>query len=96
MFIIPPSTESAAPVTKEASSESRKATARAISSGCPTRPIGCAGPRIFSITSALPWIGPKIGVSITPGQTAFTRILCGARSAAAHFIRPSTPCLVAQ
>ena len=70
----PPSTGKATPVTKEASPESRKATARATSSGWPTRPIACSGPSSCCITSALPCSGPRIGVSMTPGQTAFTRI----------------------
>ena len=64
----------ACPVTKLAWSEHSQTTAAAISSACPIRPIGVIESssllhlRIDAVSGAV------IGVSITPGQTALTRI----------------------
>ncbi len=75
-----------------AASDRRKATAAAISSGAPTRPIGAPG--------KLPspgWMptGAVIGVSVMPGCTELTRILASASSTAPIFDRPRTPHLEA-
>ena len=47
----PPFTDSVEPVMNPASSEARKTTQRAISSGSPSRPSGICGRILFSITS---------------------------------------------
>lgn len=74
--VIPPSTERAVPVMKLASSDARKATAFATSSGLPIRPIGCSLHSSFlysSIGLFNNWASClNIGVSISPGHTQFT------------------------
>lgn len=68
----PPSTLSAAPWMNVALEEARNRTASATSLGVPILPIGAtdsagsSGERSF-----------VIGVAIRPGQTQFTRMLCG-------------------
>lgn len=70
LIVYPPSTTKAAPCTKLALLLARNRMQSATSCAVPMRPIGAiptAGPN----TSAF---GLVIGVSITPGQTALTRI----------------------
>src|SRR5581483_10017532 len=71
--IYPPSTGIARPVTNDAESEQSHTAASAISSGLPKRPLGCALTILGIICGkrSAPFI--SIGVSIGPGQTAFTR-----------------------
>src|SRR5712691_8231868 len=92
---MPPSTGIGKPVTNDAASEHSHTTASAISSGFPIRPTGSTA----AILSALPalWavIRSTIGVLITPGHTAFTRIPDLAYSNAAVLVSPTTPCLLA-
>ena len=80
---MPPSTKSSMPVMKLASSEARKETALAISSGVPMRPMGTP-----LMSPALSWaVSPTVcprrsmaGVSMGPGLTTLTRILRSLRS----------------
>src|SRR6266702_3968549 len=76
---MPPSTARSTPVTYELSSEARNATAAAISSGMPLRPIGVCVVNCATACSACSAVRPvvvaKAGVSIAPGLTQFTRIL---------------------
>src|SRR5580704_5515911 len=82
------------PVMKDARSEHIHTTASAISAGFAKRPIGWQL-RTYLWTSGAPKVRLAIGVSITPGHTALTRILVRAFSSAAVFVRPITPCLLA-
>jgi putative transposase len=68
----PPSTGIALPVTNEAASEHNHTTASATSSGLPILPIGSIAMRPAS--ASVPSRGSTIGVRMTPGHTAFTRI----------------------
>ncbi|GAA6614474.1 hypothetical protein NUACC26_002530 [Scytonema sp. NUACC26] len=79
------------PLTKLLSSDARKTTALAISSGVPTLKSGIA----------LTWLStnptPKhsvLGVGITPGLTAFTRILRSLRSSIQLRAKERTAALV--
>src|SRR5581483_204375 len=69
-MVSPPSTEMLCPVMKEASSEARKATACASSSGSPIRPSGVIATVPASLSSGE---RRSIGVSIAPGETQLTR-----------------------
>ena len=86
---------SSAPVMYAASSEARKTTSSATSSGVPSRLTSS-----FASHSASTWPGERsffwasIGVSITPGCTELTRMFCGASSIAAVFVSPRTPHLL--
>src|SRR5713101_8258502 len=91
----PPSTVIEHPVTNEAASEHSQMTASAISSGRALRPIGStSSSRAASLgrPATIPWTS---GVSTTPGHTSLTLIPERAYSSAAHFVRPTTPCLAA-
>ena len=69
----------------EESSEARKSTALAIFSGSPQRPSGIAEETNCANSSEeIDARGPRrqIGVFVAPGETTFTRMLRGARSAA--------------
>ena len=84
----PPSTSTTSPVTNEASSEQRKRTAPATSSGVPSRASGVFA-RIACCTSS-----GRTSVSAVwmyPGATAFTRTPRGASSRASDFVKPMIP-----
>src|SRR5476651_103940 len=73
----PPSTNSSVPVTKEESSQARKSAARATSSGWPIRPIGWRLLQKAFAASGSGWRSSEragIGVSMTPGISALTRM----------------------
>ena len=78
----------------EESSLARNRAAFAISSGRPRRPIGVFCTAQSSIGCAS-FNGAISGVSIHPGQIAFTRTLCGAPSSPNCLVSPSTPCFAA-
>ncbi len=79
---------------KDALSEHIQTTASAISIGFPKRPMGWQL-RTYLWTCGAPKILSAIGVSITAGHTALTRIPLFAFSNAALFVSPMTPCLLA-
>ena len=92
----PPSATIAAPVMKDASSEARKRTVLAISSASPTRPIGWAA--AYTRRSSSARSRPRIcvaRVSMKPGHTQLTRMLCRAFSIAAERVRLMTPAFAA-
>src|SRR6266545_4358035 len=100
--VTPPSTGRATPVMNDASSESRKRAALAISSGWPVRPSGTAPAARLRTSSSrsMPavdfWSGRatktrSIGVSMGPGHTAFTRIFSLASRTARLLTKPTTP-----
>ena len=68
-------------------------TASAISSGVPTRPMGCA--LIWACRAGSRKRLSVIGVWTIPGQTQLTRMPCCAYSNAAVLVSPTTPCLLA-
>ena len=73
-MVSPPLTDKVCPVTKAASSEARKATAAAISSGSPMRPNGTARLRAsisFGLSGATSF---NSCVFVGPGQTTLTLI----------------------
>ena len=72
-----------------ASSEARKPTTAATSSGLPKRPTGTS---FFSSSSGNSLV---ISVCIKPGATAFTVILRGATSCAKAFVAPINAALAA-
>jgi hypothetical protein len=81
-----------------ASSDNRNATAAAMSSGCPKRLSGMVdsfSARSLSGSAAAANSARSIGVSVVPGETLFTRMPCGASSAANARVIASTPPLVA-
>src|ERR1700741_418537 len=86
--VAPPSTISSIALTYEESSDARKSTALATSSGSPQRPCGTAEEKNFAnlaeSSAEAEARGPRfqMGVLIAPGATTFTRMLRGARSAA--------------
>src|SRR5262245_50876709 len=82
----PPSTCSVSPVTNAA--DSRYSTASTISETSPIRPRGCSPAR-----KACVW-GACIGVLMTPGATAFTRMPLSAYSIANDLVTASSPPLV--
>jgi NAD(P)-dependent dehydrogenase (short-subunit alcohol dehydrogenase family) len=89
---------SSVPVMKLACSLTRKRTASATSSAVPNRLRGtCATiPPVNSFTASAGMPRrPKIGVSIGPGETALTRIVRGASSAAKVRVRLRSAALVA-
>ena len=71
----------------------------AMSTPSPARGIGCrllkAGRKASSTDTFKPargcWPNRKIGVTMAPGQMAFTRTRCGASSTATDRVRPITP-----
>ena len=73
----PPSTDIDCPVTKLDDDEHRKAITLTTSPGEARRPIGCLAKEASRAANAFPEslnIFATMGVSIVPGQTAFTRI----------------------
>ena len=76
------------------SNESADAPGR-VSRGVPMRFSGVRDMTI-SIASGLALTLAIIAVSIEPGPTAFTRMLCGANAKAADFVNCMTPPLEAQ
>src|SRR5215470_3487616 len=99
--VAPPSTISSTALTYEESSEARKSTALASSSGSPQRPNGITEETNFACladsSADIEARGPRfqIGVLVAPGATTFTRMLRGARSAAMARAIDTTPPLVA-
>src|SRR5213595_2292301 len=89
----PPSTRSTSPVMNEASSEQRKRTAPATSSGSPKRWRG-----VFdSISSRMSSEIARVSrVSTYPGATTFARTPRGASSRASAFVKPMIPALDAE
>src|SRR2546421_12872986 len=89
----PPSITTVAPVMRLASSDSRKATTDATSSGRPTAPSG--GSRVAdapAVSRTVPTTGAVSGVSTSPGQTQLTRMRlgpdCAARRRASERVPP--------
>src|SRR5438105_5328380 len=85
---MPPLTARTCPVIYDASSEARKHTAAAISSGVPSRFRGILAvqsPRTLSV------IARVMSVSISPGATEFTVIVRDATSCATDFTKPMSP-----
>ncbi len=76
------------PVMKLAASETKNSTRFAMSSGVPIRPIGATtvGPRVFSV----------IGDLMRAGAIAFTFMPYFASSAAALFVKATTPAFDAE
>ena len=75
---MPPSAKSSVPVTKLLSSDARKSTALATSSGAPMRPIGVSSSICTLNCSASSFVCPTevpSSVSMMPGLMALTRIL---------------------
>src|SRR5215467_4648101 len=99
--VAPPSTISSTALTYEESSEARKSTALAMSSGSPQRPSGIAEETNFAnladSSEEIEARGPRfqMGVFVAPGATTFTRMLRSARSAAMARAMDTTPPLVA-
>jgi hypothetical protein len=92
--VAPPSTASVAPVTKCASSLSRKATNAATSSGPATRPVGLGAERAARSTSGpTPSSSRYSGVSTLPVTRALMRMPSAAWASAAARVSPTTPCL---
>ena len=82
------------PLTKLALWEHKKQTTFATSMVCPLRPIGVASITgvMFSRTNSSGASRPRF-VSMTPGQTALTRIPCLAYSIPPTFVKPAMACL---
>src|SRR5579864_2626967 len=89
--LVPPHTNSAWPVMKPASSSSRKATARAMSSGVPSRFTSTMSTTVWRCT--LPGGCPRAQclVSTGPGTTALTVIPSGPVSIATVRVMPMRP-----
>src|SRR5579862_3716281 len=90
----PPSTRSTAPVTNDARSEQRNATAEATSSASPTRPSACS----FAIHScrAGGWLVSNMSLRMKPGATQLTLMSRSARSSAICRVRWCRPPFDAQ
>src|SRR6185503_13364951 len=95
----PPSTARLVPVMNEASSEASQRIGKAISSGSAQRfRRDPTAPRSFSSETLMPRAParPAVhGVNVEPGQTAFTRIPCGASSQARTRVMARMAALVA-
>src|ERR1700736_4825775 len=92
----PPSTTSVAPVTNEARSEARNATASATSRGAAIRPSGCMPRTVLMSASgwgSSPTTERSMGVSTLPGATALTRTPSPAKSSAMLRVSPIRACL---
>src|SRR5581483_9965574 len=76
----PPSTSSTAPVTNDARSEQRNATAAATSSASPTRPSACR--RAIHSCRACGWLVSNMSLLMKPGARQLTRTPSSARSSA--------------
>ena len=74
-----------------ASSDSRNRTRRATSCGSPRRCIGIFD-KYDSRAPGAETAGKNIGVSMKPGQTAFTRIRSDPSACARERVKPITPC----
>src|SRR5712664_69292 len=95
----PPSTLISTPVMYDASCEARNATTPATSSGCPNRFIGTLSIIPFANSSMASFdspVLPKMGVTIGPGATVFTRIPRPTNSAAAVLAKERSAALVAE
>src|SRR6478672_10692092 len=88
---VPPSTVSSVPLTKDASSEARKATAFATSSGRPTRPRGVMATKADRSSPSPAWTP---SVSMMPGTTALTRTPEGPYSLAQVLVSWSSAALL--
>src|SRR6266567_3294855 len=96
---IPPSTLISTPVMYDASCDAKNATAPATSSGCPNRFIGTLATTSFTNSSTASFgspVLPKIGVTIGPGATVFTRMPRPASSAAAVRAKERSAAFVAE
>src|SRR6516164_265399 len=99
--VAPPSTISSTALTYEESSEARKSTTLASSSGSPHRPSGTEDETNFAnlaeSSEEIVARGPRfqMGVFVAPGATTFTRMLRGARSAAMERAIETRPTFVA-
>src|SRR6202012_2585374 len=99
--VSPPSTISSTALMYDESSEARKSTALASSSGSPQRPSGTVEEKKSESFADSSWVAlardPRfqMGVLVAPGATTFTRILRGARSAAMVRAIETSPPLVA-
>jgi hypothetical protein len=91
--VLPPSTVTTCPVTKDAPSEARKSAAAAMSAGLPTRPRGTPEAKA-ALFSGVPVKRSSMPVSVGPGATALTRTPEAATSSAADLVKPSTACLL--
>jgi hypothetical protein len=83
----------------DASCEAKKATVAATSSGCPNRFMGTLSTISFAKSSTASFGSPvltKMGVTIGPGATVFTRMPRPASSAAAVLARERRAALVAE
>ena len=83
----------------DASCEAKNATVAATSSGCPNRFIGTFATTSFANSSMASFgspVFPKIGVTIGPGATVFTRMPRPTSSAAAVLARERSAALVAE
>ena len=76
----PPSTTMLCPVTNEARSEQSHTTASAISYGRPRRRMGVPATNEASVSGLAATSRSIMGVWMTPGRTAFTRIPTGANA----------------
>src|SRR6478672_1759945 len=85
---IPPFTASTCPVIYDASSEARKHTAAATSSGVPSRRSGIRAAQSSSARSVMARV---MSVSIIPGATTLIVIPREATSSAAAFAKPISP-----
>ena len=89
MACLPPSTGSVTPVLKEASSEARKAMARATSAASPGRPSACVVLECSRNLSYFSWSRPPrfcSSVMMTPGLTLLTRTCLAASSSDTHLV----------
>src|SRR3989441_1142426 len=96
---IPPSTLISTPVMYDASCDAKNATALATSSGCPNLFIGTFATTSFTNSSTASFgspVLPKIGVTIGPGATVFTRMPRPANSAAAVRAKERSAAFVAE
>ena len=92
----PPSTISVWPVTKLASSLTRKVTAPAISLGWPTRPSAEGGIDQPPLLSPVGEASASRSMAIQPGETPLTRTPMGAPSQAKAITMASHPALAMQ
>src|SRR5271163_4330176 len=97
----PPSTTSSTALTYDESSEARKSTALASSSGSPHRPRGTVeeykSTSLADCSADIEARDPRfqMGVLVAPGATTLTRMLRGAKSAAIARAMETTPPFVA-
>jgi len=77
------------PVTQADWSEARNRATRAMSSGCPSRPIGNVAPMFLAVSPSMP-TPARPSVAVMPGAIALTRILRPASSPASALVTAST------